>query len=205
MPRETWKPVIGWPYEVSSLGRVRRATRGNATRVGKILKPGVSNHGYSRVVLSHKNVLRYVSVHTLVAEAFRGPRPAGKDCLHKDGVKSNCRASNLKWGTKKENAADAIKHGHQVRGETSAHAKITDEIVMSIRFDDFRSHPEIAKDYGITAGHVSNLVSGRAWGHLPVNKKRPPSLIGRPPKRTIQRGSNHEADERIRAAGRVHV
>jgi hypothetical protein len=33
------------------------------------------------------------------------------EALHRNGVPDDCRLTNLRWGTKSENARDQIKHG----------------------------------------------------------------------------------------------
>lgn len=93
---ECWRPVSRNPnYEVSDLGRVRRAN------TGRVLKPAQNSSragkrpGYFVVSLGY--ALRCQYVHQLVAEAFLGPRPAGHDTDHRDKDRSNNRASNLRW------------------------------------------------------------------------------------------------------------
>ena len=72
MLTEDWRPVVGYEgwYEVSSLGRVRRARPGLGARVGHILSPQLSNNGYLMVPLCREGCRRYRSVHRLVGEAF---------------------------------------------------------------------------------------------------------------------------------------
>lgn len=104
---EQWRSVVGWEglYEVSDAGRVRR--------VGKaaVLTPALRNR-YPRVTLSRGNAPSYCTVHVLVAEAFLGPRPEGLEVRHLNGHRDDARASNLAWGTRAENVADAAAHRH---------------------------------------------------------------------------------------------
>lgn len=44
-------------------------------------------------------------------------------------------------------------------------ARLTPDIVMAIKSDQ-RILKDIARDYGISAAHVSRLKSGRRWPHL---------------------------------------
>ena len=47
-----------------------------------------------------------VRVHLLVLEAFRGPRPYRCEALHGNDIPHDNRASNLRWGSRRENLAD---------------------------------------------------------------------------------------------------
>jgi hypothetical protein len=107
---ETWRAVPGreGEYEVSDIGRVRSLPR-ERTR-GGVLKMPLSTRGYRRVNLRGKAV----HVHQLVLEAFVGPKPAGLEARHLDDDRLNNLASNLAWGTRKENYDDAVRHGRHV-------------------------------------------------------------------------------------------
>lgn len=105
-PPERWAPVVGHPtYQISSYGRVRNPK-------GKLI--GKPNHmrGYVRVNLPGQDVRL---VHQLVLEAFTGPRPEGAQSRHLNGIPSDNRASNLRWGTSRENIEDQFIHGHRTR------------------------------------------------------------------------------------------
>ena len=112
MPREMWKPVVGYEtfYEVSNLGRVRNVRRGY-----KIVKSYTNKGGYQRVQLSHdKKKLNYM-VHRLVADAFLR-KPKNKDVInHKDFNRSNNSVKNLEWVTFKENSHYSMDHMVQAR------------------------------------------------------------------------------------------
>ena len=104
---EEWKPIRGFSkYEVSSRGRVRNRER--SAQTGKCLSPGKTSRGYLSVCLHYKEDGQYKHksrlVHVLVAEAFLGKRPKGKDQVHHvDNNKLNNRASNLQFVTAMEN------------------------------------------------------------------------------------------------------
>ncbi|MCA1806663.1 MAG: FAD-dependent thymidylate synthase, partial [Actinobacteria bacterium] len=112
---EEWRsvPKFEGRYEVSSEGRVRSLinTR-NKVRPEPYLKvQSVANNGYPSVSLSgdQKSTLR--TVHSLVAEAFIGPRGDGIQVRHLNGNPLDSRLSNLCYGTQKDNSEDAIEHG----------------------------------------------------------------------------------------------
>lgn len=112
-PHEEWRDVVGYKgfYQVSDLGRVRSLDRETKYRDttrsirGKILKGSISaTVGYLFVTLGRENVQQHKYIHTLVLEAFVGPRPPGMECCHgKYGRSSNC-LSNLSWGTHRKNS-----------------------------------------------------------------------------------------------------
>lgn len=107
---EQWAPVAGAEgrYEVSDLGRVRSLLG----RSPRLLKPGVGSNGYLTVnIYDGGQPRRRRSVHQLVAEAFIGPHPPETDVRHLNGVKSDCRAANLAYGTRSQNMLDLVGHG----------------------------------------------------------------------------------------------
>ena len=134
VPVEEWRPTGGWPgYEVSDLGRVRRAVRGPGARVGYVLKPYPTHNGYLRVKLRRAGKSRNGRVHVLVCEAFHGPRPPDMEVRHLDGTKTNNTVGNLCWGTKVENALDARAHGTISLGAQRWNAKLSEQDVLNIR------------------------------------------------------------------------
>ncbi len=115
---EEWRPVVGWEgrYEVSNLGRVR--TLLSRPRIRRV---NPNKGGYLRLTMRAPFGTR--SVHILVAEAFIGPRPAPPpgcyriEVNHKDGIKANCRLSNLEYLTQLENGQHASRMGLRPTGD----------------------------------------------------------------------------------------
>jgi len=112
-------------YEASSFGRVRRPPDwvplgGGFGKPGRILSKSVHAKGYFYVnTRSRRGKKSSVTVHSLVAGAFLGPRPEGMVVNHRDGNKLNNKPSNLEWVTQKENDAHARRMGltKTARGE----------------------------------------------------------------------------------------
>lgn len=114
--KESWSSVEGFEgiYEVSTFGKVRSLDRLVFEKSGKrkfilgrILVPKVQKNGYLLVKLSKNGGINLRYVHELVLTTFVGPRPKKCQARHfPDNDKSNCRASNLKWRTPKQNQAD---------------------------------------------------------------------------------------------------
>ncbi len=151
--------------------KMRGQTGGTKCFIGtdwKLLKPNFcATGGYRRVSIRGKSK----KVHTLVLEAFVGPRPPGMECRHLDGNPQNAARENLVWGTPKENTRDHFRHGTHVdnRGEKSAHAKLTAEQVSEIRIlcAGGIAQKEIRQRFGLSKSCVSKIVSGKAWKNLP--------------------------------------
>lgn len=175
MKNETWKPVIGFEgrYEVSDLGRVRSLDSSHPNprnksllckRKGRVLKQRLSA-GYFGVSLG-QGVTRIT--HRLVLEAFVGPCPERMEACHNNGNRTDNRASNLRWDTRKNNHADKIEHGTSQRGENHGSAKFTAvdvERVRALRRAGC-SQTEIAKWLGMSQSNVSYIDRGEAWKHL---------------------------------------
>ena len=93
---EEWKPIVGFErYEVSTLGNVRRGTRG--------LTPGLDTYGYRQVNL-YRDRLRYTrKVYRLVLETFN-PNVDNKPQIdHINRIRNDDRLENLRWVSASEN------------------------------------------------------------------------------------------------------
>lgn len=101
------RDVVGWEgkYRVSDTGEVRSLPR--AGTKGGILSQRYTANGYARVNIGGRSPL----VHTLVLEAFVGPRPEGMLARHLNGDQTDNRRENLQWGTPAENMQDRALHG----------------------------------------------------------------------------------------------
>lgn len=131
---EKWRDIAGWPYQVSSLGRVRRSVPAQGGTAGRILRTYTVS-GYAAIKLQHNGIGSRKSfyVHRLVAAAFLGPRPKGMEVNHKDGVKTRNIYSNLEYVTSSENKQHAIRHGLFGMGDGKRGRKLTDPDVKEIR------------------------------------------------------------------------
>lgn len=130
MVTESWLPVPGYEglYEVSELGAVRSMRRTIASPrcvrryAGVLLRPSTSPSGYLRVRLSRDGVSKSRTIHSLVLEAFVGPRPEGMVACHRDDDKANNSRVNLRWDTASANAVDRVRNGHDGQA-TKTHCK----------------------------------------------------------------------------------
>ena len=165
---ETWVQVIDFPeYEVSDLGRVRRAAPARGAIVGGVLRPYGSN-GYLKVTLTANGKRRRVSVHRLVLESFSGKPSSGLECCHNNGVRSDNRLENLRWASRSENMQDAKKHGTAAIGERNGHAVLRTEDVLEIR--ELRRCGEkvkvLSKKFNVCHQAISDICTRRNWKHI---------------------------------------
>lgn len=102
-------------------------------------------------------------VHTMVADAFIGPKPMGLEVRHLDGNPSNSAKSNLAYGTSKENSADMVFHGTQRSGQLHQCAKFTDEQIREVYRRVISGEPRknICASMKISKGMVSVIVNGK--------------------------------------------
>jgi len=178
---EEWVPVEGYVglYEVSSCGRVRSLTSEvmamgrwgsviKRKRYGRTLKPDVVK-GYGRVHLSRCGTRRCKQIHHLVLEGFSGEARGGRICRHLDGDPSNNHATNLKWGTHKENAADRTKHGREASGRRHHRAKLSVKDVRTIRRLSAlgASRADLARGFGVSASNIWAVVVRKTWKNIP--------------------------------------
>lgn len=160
---EEWRAIEGWPYEVSSLGRVRRTIPGRGGRRVEFLHPwfrGKGNNAYLSVPLIADGRKKNFLVHRLVCAAFHGPQPSPYHiAAHNNDVKTDNRPENLRWATHKENGEDKVKHGRSTFGSRSARAKLTDDQVRSIRADQ-RPMAVLSREYGVSSPTISDIKKG---------------------------------------------
>lgn len=168
---EEWRPIEGWPYEVSDCGRVRRATdafrRGRVMVLkGRVLKPISHGHGYYAINLTDNNRHKSFLIHRLVCIVFHGPAPTTKhEVAHGDGSKTNNRADNLRWATPAENSADMIQHGRSTRGKQPANTKLSPAKILEIRqlLEVGERQSAIAAQFGVEESGISSIKTGRLW------------------------------------------
>ena len=158
---EQWKPVVGYEglYEVSSLGNVKSLAREVVGYRGstymtkeRILKPGLQR--YPLVTLSKDSTQKSHRVHTLVAEAFLGPKPAGRDYTvdHINRDKKDNRVENLRWATRFEQAANRADTSVSHSSNATLVHKETNTIVKY--YDGFCS------DYELKSGDIHRVIRG---------------------------------------------
>jgi hypothetical protein len=126
---EEWRDVVGFEdqYQVSDMGRLKRVAhvREGKPLTEKLLKLTPTGDGHLQATLNG----RKRTVHSLVLEAFVGPRPDGMQGRHLNDVPGDNWLGNLAWGTPTQNAADRDrKHGGAKRGDVRRRLAIAAEL-----------------------------------------------------------------------------
>lgn len=169
---EQWRAAPGFSgYEISDQGNIRSARQVRDRPPGTPITQRPTVWGYMAACISNDaGDVRPRSVHRLVLLAFVGPCPPGHEARHINGVRTDNRLANLRWGTKDENARDRIAHGKQVRGEQVNTARLTAEQVVEIR----RLHREnglggrrLAARFGVARNAIYMILKRQSWAHLP--------------------------------------
>lgn len=163
---EEWRDIPDWPYQVSSLGRIRRV---------HVVSPSKTSKRYSRVILSRgrrngvrsRDTERAFFVHRLVAEAFIGLCPPDKSHVaHIDGDPQNNAPSNLYWATPTDNARDRLRHGTYASGQDHHMARINDDDARIMRawfHIGGETIASISRRYMTTERIVSGVVNGHTY------------------------------------------
>lgn len=177
---EIWKPVPGLEgmYSVSNTGTVRSDERlvrfvdklgveQFRRKAPKTLALQKINSGYLVAHMSANGKIHAKTVHSMVAAAFIGPRPDGLDVCHNNGIKTDNRASNLRYDTRSNNHKDKVGHGTVYAGATAA--KLTPDAVRVIRAmndNNTLDWDAAAKAFGVTRESIRRVVRKESWKHV---------------------------------------
>jgi hypothetical protein len=122
-------------------------------------------YGYRSAMLSNK---RAIGIHVLVALAFHGPKPTPAHCIrHLDDNKLNNHPSNLAWGTRAENAADAVKFG-TFKGSKHGRAYLNEETVLAMRAAHASGldYEQVAQRFGVPLRNTRSVLERATWSHI---------------------------------------
>ena len=171
--KQIWKSIPGYEgsYEVSSLGEVRSLTRrvringGTRETKGVLLRHKIIKGGYHCVALCRDSRRITRTVHSLVMEAFVGPRPSGYQVAHEDDCGAHNSLGNLAYKTVGDNHLDKIKRGRTARGSTINTSKLVESQVVSMREERMAGAGvvELAEKYGVSTVAVSKICLGQNW------------------------------------------
>ena len=134
---------------------------GRLWRNGKEKKFTVSPVGYEVVSFSTNNKTKTYYKHRLMLHAFSGPCPDNCEALHINGNRLDNRLENLRWGTRKENVADAIRHGTATIGSKNGAAKLTNEMVKFIRKS--KKIGELANQFNVSITTIKRVMGNLTY------------------------------------------
>lgn len=121
-----------------------------------------NSHGYLTVkARTPSGRMKKLMVHKEVCSAFHGSKPSRlHEVCHNNGIRTDNRSSNLRWGTRSENAIDRTLHGNSGKKSIPVIAKFPD--------GSFRRFPSAmnAEKYGFKSRSISKCVSGRQRLHM---------------------------------------
>jgi len=169
---EIWKDIPGYEgaYQVSDQGRVRSLDRDVSRKhrwgphmevwryKGKILSARAKGCGHLNVSLGAGNTHL---VHRLVLLAFVGFPDAGHECLHINGIPSDNRLVNLRWGSRYENRADMRTHAQQY-GRRQGSSHLTEDTIRQIKkkLATKESQKALAAEFGVHVNTINNISRG---------------------------------------------
>jgi hypothetical protein len=132
-----------------------------------LLWPYSTNHqGYALLNLDGRPQL----VSRLICEAANGaPQLPESDAAHSCGNGNlGCVSQNhLSWKTRRDNVADAVKHGTHPHGEAHGQAKLSEaDVLKIIAMQGSATHDEIAAMYGVAGSTITRIFIGTTWSWL---------------------------------------
>ncbi|WP_165358813.1 HNH endonuclease [Spirosoma sordidisoli] len=168
-------------YSVTESGRLfthRRKTGGAAKKLGvptvvvdfsyekELKRPYVDpKHPYVNYPICVNGKQRAIGIHRLLADAFFGPRQNGQVVRHLDDNPQNNHLSNLKYGTNKENAQDAIRNNKRKCNEDHHMSKLSNQDVREIRRLRHQkvTVPELKKMFGVCTATIEGVIYNRYY------------------------------------------
>lgn len=137
------------------------------------VKLGDKNGRYYRITTTHNGKRYTVYEHIVIFAIHYGIEALEKSEAidHVDGNKNNNRYENLEGVSIEENNLRSKNLGllKPQRGAKNKASKLTEEQVLDIRAlysEGTYNQYELAKKYGITQGHVSDIVNSYRWVHV---------------------------------------
>lgn len=173
MQPEIWKDIPGYEgrYQASTEGRIRSldryieqthgrtGTRYRCFHKGRIKKPTVdTSRGYTVVNLGRNDVH---CVHELIAKTFLGERENEQEVLHLNGVRTDARLENLKYGSHSENVRSTLDYGGKMR-------TLTKKDVFEIRrlLSEGTPTKDIADKFDVTINMIRYIATRKCYWWL---------------------------------------
>ena len=171
MIEEVWRDIDGYEglYQVSSEGRVKSLKR-KGRKNEYILKPVVTNCGYSQVGLRSGGKQKMFKVHRLVCQAFHENPDNKPQVNHINEIKTDNRASNLEWSTAKENMNHGTRNSRAGKAIAKANSKQTEQYTLDMELIKvWPSAREAERKTGFdqsTISKVARVKYKQAYGYI---------------------------------------
>lgn len=176
-----YRDIPGYPgYRVGSDGTfwtLRMRGPGSAMRsIWRQVMPNLQRHGYLTVGLEG----RTKRFHRLVLLAFEGPCPEGMEALHRNGIRTDNRLENLRWGTHLENQSQRREHGTNRPGTQNNNAKLIEEDIPLIRQRraSGATMEAIAAEFGVCRTSIARVLNGVGWTRVAEVMAAQPKGLG---------------------------
>lgn len=121
--------------------------------------------GYGKVLFEG----RVWKAHRLMCQLAHGePEDPALDSAHSCGNANCVNPKHIRWATRLENNREKKDHGTELFGERRPNAKLTPDDIRSIRLrsDLGELRKDVARDFGINACTVSQIVHRHRWAHI---------------------------------------
>ena len=171
MNKEIWRDITGYEgyYQVSDQGRVKSLERKNSygrTVKERILKPAVKPTGYVEVNLYAGGKQKALTVHRLVCQAFHENPDNKSDVNHINENKTDNRACNLEWCTRKENCNHGSRNERVAKAQSKPVAQYAKDGEL---INVWPSTMEVGRQTGFSQGGISQAANGKykqAYGYI---------------------------------------
>jgi hypothetical protein len=120
------------------------------------MSPSLSRDGYLRVIFRVNKNERSRTIHSLVLEAFHGPRPDGMVVSHLNHVRDDNNLTNLIYTTVTDNIRYSYQQGRYEKRKRIGRERLTDAQVRLIRSGKL-SDGELAEKFGFIRSFINKV------------------------------------------------
>ncbi len=134
-----------------------------------LLSGSINMYGYLQYGLyDERSKLHSIVGHKIILSVFVGPRPINMQIRHLNGIKIDNRLCNLCYGTRQENAQDAIKFGEMPRGEQHKNSKLSSKQVRYIK-KSLKNGVKVkllAEIMEVSDSTIRQIRANKIWKHI---------------------------------------